>query len=351
MKVSIGTNIVEGPWGGGNLFAINLKKYLTLSGHKVVFDLDDDDIDIILMTEPRKTSESSAFTHVDILKYISFVNENVIVVHRINECDERKNTNFVNQYLIEANIIADGTVFVSTWLKNLFLNQGLSNKQTHIILSGADKNIFNKDLNSKWDKDSKIKLVTHHWGANWNKGFEIYKFLDEILSKKEYKEKIEFIYIGNLPKKFKFKNSIHIEPTSGNTLSNEIKKNHIYLTASINEPSGNHHIEGAQCGLPLLYLESGGTPEYAKGYGVSFEPNNFEEKLNYLIDNYDTYYEKVKLYPNNSDLMCQEYESLFNNLISNKSTLLRDRDYSKKKNIIEKFFYLAIRKITNNYKN
>ena len=28
MKVSIGTNIKEGPWGGGNLFAINLKNHL-----------------------------------------------------------------------------------------------------------------------------------------------------------------------------------------------------------------------------------------------------------------------------------------------------------------------------------
>ena len=31
MKVSIGTKIKEGPWGGGNLFAINLKKYLELT--------------------------------------------------------------------------------------------------------------------------------------------------------------------------------------------------------------------------------------------------------------------------------------------------------------------------------
>ena len=28
MKISIGTNIKDGPWGGGNLFAINLKNYL-----------------------------------------------------------------------------------------------------------------------------------------------------------------------------------------------------------------------------------------------------------------------------------------------------------------------------------
>ena len=65
MKVSIGTNIKEGPWGGGNLFAKNLTKNLLKQGHKVVYDLADDDIDLILITEPRKTSESSAFTHID----------------------------------------------------------------------------------------------------------------------------------------------------------------------------------------------------------------------------------------------------------------------------------------------
>ena len=74
MKVSIGTNIKEGPWGGGNLFAINLKNHLEKNGHTVIHDLKDDDIDLILITEPRKTSESSAFTHVEVLNYLSLVN-------------------------------------------------------------------------------------------------------------------------------------------------------------------------------------------------------------------------------------------------------------------------------------
>ena len=49
MKVSIGSRIVEGPWGGGNLFAINLRDYLIKKGHKVVFDLAHSDIDLILL--------------------------------------------------------------------------------------------------------------------------------------------------------------------------------------------------------------------------------------------------------------------------------------------------------------
>ena len=72
MKVSIGTNVKDGPWGGGNLFAINLTNYLVNKNHKVVYNLNDDDIDIILLTEPRKTSESSAFTHIDVNNYLKY---------------------------------------------------------------------------------------------------------------------------------------------------------------------------------------------------------------------------------------------------------------------------------------
>jgi hypothetical protein len=39
MKVSIGSRIINGPWGGGNLFVLNLKKFLIQNGHEVVHDL------------------------------------------------------------------------------------------------------------------------------------------------------------------------------------------------------------------------------------------------------------------------------------------------------------------------
>ena len=83
MKFSIGTNIKEGPWGGGNLFAINLKNHLESNGHTIINHLLDDDIDIILITEPRRTSESSAFTHIEVKRYLTYVNSKTIVFHRI----------------------------------------------------------------------------------------------------------------------------------------------------------------------------------------------------------------------------------------------------------------------------
>ena len=344
MKVSIGTNIKDGPWGGGNLFAINLRDYLLKQNHQVVMNLYHDDIDVILLTEPRKTSESSAFTHIDVNKYKEYVNPNVVVIHRINECDERKKTDFVNEYLIEANKVSDYTIFVSSWLKNLFVNQGLSEKNSKVILAGANNEFFNTKGYKTWNGTEKLKIVTHHWGANWNKGFREYIKLDQLLNENIFREKYEFTYIGNIPKEIVFKNTKIIDPLSGVDLANEIKNNHIYLTASLNEPSGNHHIEAAQCGLPLLYINSGGIPEYCDGYGVQFDESNFIEKLEELRVNYEFYLEKIKTYPHNSVKMSEEYLLAFNNLLlerqseENKKEI---KDFFKK---IKKNIYLLFRK-------
>ena len=339
MKVSIGTNIKDGPWGGGNLFAINLKNHLHSKGFKVVNNLDDDDIDIILITEPRRTSESSAFTHIDVQKYLKFVNSETLVMHRINECDERKNTKYLNKYMMNANKVADYTVFVSTWLKNLYENQGISTKNNHVVLAGANKEIFNNNDYVPWDGSEEMRIVTHHWGASWNKGFDVYTNLDKLISSKKWQNKISFTYIGNLPKNFKFENTKVIKPLSGENLAEAIKKNHIYLTASINEPSGNHHIEGAQCGLPLLYIDSGGIPEYCSGFGEIFDKYNFEQKLEKIMHEYLENVENMKNYPNNSDIMCTEFENYFIEMIDNKENLLHQRNQNIKIGTLERFLY------------
>ena len=46
----------------------------------------------------------------------------------------------------------------------------------------------------------KVKLVTHHWSSNWNKGFDTYKRIDELINDEYWSNKIEFTYIGNVPK-------------------------------------------------------------------------------------------------------------------------------------------------------
>ena len=322
MKVSIGSNIVKGPWGGGNLFAINLSEYLVSNGHNVVYDLNDNDIDIILLTDPRKSSESSAFTHKEILKYKKKVNKDTLVVHRINECDQRKNTKGLNKKYIKINNkVSDYTIFVSEWLYKIYVEDGFSNKNYKVILAGANKLIFNNLNGINYDNSKKLKIVTHHWSNNWNKGFDIYTKLDNLLNDTYWDSRYEFSYIGNIPKNLKFKNCTVIPPLSGNKLASQLKQSHLYLTASINEPSGNHHIEAAQCGLPVLYLESGGMPEYCKNYGLAFEYDNFEEKLELIRSSFLEYKNKVNSYKYNSDDMSESFLNVFKYLLENKERI------------------------------
>mgnify|MGYP006090993321 FL=1 len=347
MKVSIGSRIVEGPWGGGNLFAINLRDYLIEHGHEVIFDLSDKDIDLILLTDPRSKKESSStFNHTDILNYKTLINPNVSVVQRINECDERKNTDNINQLYLEASNISDQVIFVSSWLRDIYTNLGLNKDKTSVILAGSNKNIFNDDKSLMWDGKEKLKIVTHHWSSHRNKGFQTYEELDNLLLNNNWKNQIEFSYIGNLSSEYPLPNTKLSKPLHDKELAEELKKNHVYITASENEPSGNHHIEAAQCGLPIIFLDSGGIPEYCKGYGVKLE--QLEKSLETMQKNYLVYKESLKKYPFSSDLMCQEFLNIFDTLLKEK--LKNKKDFKVKLRGHVYLFNNKIRKILNKFR-
>ena len=339
MKVSIGSRVVRGPWGGGNLFVKNLSNSLMASGHKVIYDLSEPDIDLIVLTDPRSRKEStSTYNHDEIKQYKKYVNGDTVVVQRINECDERKGTSNINEFYLKASHVADHVIFVSSWLEDIYINLGMRSSKTSVILSGSDANIFNPKQSTELHSTKKFKLLTHHWSSNRNKGFDTYELINEMISTPKWKDKIEFTYIGNTNNEYKLTNTNLIKPLAGKELANEIKNHHIYVTGSINEPSGNHHIEAAQCGLPILYIESGGIPEYCEGFGLGFT-DDFEEKLEKIINEYEEFKLKMKNYPFNSEIMCKEYIDLFNDLLKSKTST------SIKKNYIFKYLYLTKQKI------
>ena len=152
MIVSLGMKLRFGPWGGGNQFGYALANYLRLRGVEISFDLKQSDIDIILLTDPRPRSLSGAYKHREIINYLLLKNWRAIVVHRVNECDERKGTTGVNRALINANLCADHTVFVSTWLKELFLQQDMGCTSYSVILNGTDTTKFNPKGYQRWKR-------------------------------------------------------------------------------------------------------------------------------------------------------------------------------------------------------
>ena len=324
MKVAIGYRLQKGPWGGGNQFGHALAKALKNAGHEVCFDLDCNDIDIILLTEVRGRSKSGAFTAGAVLRYLWMTNMSAIVVHRINECDERKGTSYVNALLCRSNYVADHTVFVGAWLRNLPVWQGGGST---VILNGADAGRFRPDsCNAMRQLPSPMRIVTHHWGGNWMKGFDAYSFIDQMLGENEWREKFEFTYIGNMPPRVKLPFTRVIAPLSGSELADELASHHVYLTGSLNDPGPMHPLEAGLCGLPLIYRASGALPEYCNGYGLAFDsPEELPNILNELLGNYGHWQARMKGFPHTADKMSDKYISLFNILMESRDEIVARR--------------------------
>lgn len=316
MIISINANIVEGPWGGANQVVKTLYKYLTQQGHTVISSLKSKKIDLILMIHPNRYLRICSYGIDDIKNYIA-LHPNTVLVHRLNTCDEPRGTNHENKLLLEANQFADYTVFVSAYMRDIFVKNGFDVKRPYsVIHTGADENVFNPHGRAKWKPGEKLKIVTHHWSNNFMKGFDIYERLDLLLGTEPYKSLFEFTIIGNVPTGIVFNHTHIIPPLSGLELAQAIKQNHIYLSAARNEPAGNHYIEGMRCGLPILFLNSGSLPEYCSPYGIEFNLINFEEKLLEIKDAYPLLREKVLECPYTGSRMSAQYVSVFEELVA-----------------------------------
>jgi len=327
MKISMGSNIQPGPWGGGNQFARSLADHLSQAGHQVSFDLSDPELDLILLTEPDPKLKVSAFNHRQILRYLLFTNSRAVVAHRVNNSSETKGqaSGEFNRFRINANLVADHTIFISQWLWQTYRRWGYDRAETSVILNGGDASLW-KPAPAR-ERAGRLSLVTHHWSDHPNKGWDIYERLDSLLASPEWSDKLSFTYLGNPPKGRALPHSRVMEPLGGEELAAELRRHDIYLTAAINEPAGMHHIEGALCGLPLLYRRSGALPEYCQGFGIAFDESDFEQSLRAMLTEHEKWRARLAQYPHVSQRMCQEYLDLFVALIQRKTQLMAKRRF------------------------
>ena len=276
------------PYGGGSHFVTAMCEYLSNHGHDVVFHLEEG-IDVIFMIDPRPVDIGYSIHHI-----LAYKNQfpNVKILHRINECDARKNTEGLDSLLIASANQSDSVVFISDWLKQHFKSRGFE-KECSVIYNGCKLDHFFP--RSETTNNEKIKIVTHHWSDNWMKGFDLYKEIDLWLNSEKIKKEYEFTYVGRYCKEYEPKNTTLVQPLHGVELGRELRKHDIYVTASRFEPCGMHHIEGAASGMPVIYhKDTGGIVELCKNHGESYESfTEFLNKLEIVKDNIDQYKEKI----------------------------------------------------------
>jgi glycosyltransferase involved in cell wall biosynthesis len=320
LHISFNNNSIQGPYGGGNQFATSLEKYLTAQGHTVYRELRPD-LDVIMMLNAKWNPQTTAYAPHDIAAYIQRY-PGTAVIHRVNTCDEQRGARLGdNEAILKANPMADETVFVSDFIRQLFASQGWQTKNPwHVIHNAADTDIFSPALENTWRPGQKMRIVTHHWSANFLKGFDYYERLDYLLDTSPYRDDFELTFIGNLPFGYRLRNARCLPPMDSEKVAHELRQHHIYVSGARHEPAGNHYIEAMACGLPVLFLESGSLPEYCHDAGLGFTPITFESQLLAMRDQYADLRQKVLGYSWTAEKMGAQYHQLIQETVTRKRT-------------------------------
>jgi len=254
MLVYIQYNLTDAATGGGNQFIKSVKKCLLAMG--CITD-NVEDADIILFNGHQESHSIQNLKN----KY-----PNKKFIHRLDGLQKIYNqpNDSRQDQALAINKIADGTIFQSIWARNNFEKFGfdLSRKQT-VIYNAPDKSIFYERFGEH--NNTKIRLITTNWSSNMKKGFKYYQHLDKNLDFGKY----EYWFIGNSP--VDFINIKMFEPQTSLALGYHLRNSDIFVSGVEHDACSNSILEALGTGLPVVALNSGGTPELIGKGGELFE--------------------------------------------------------------------------------
>jgi glycosyltransferase involved in cell wall biosynthesis len=207
-----------------------------------------------------------------------------IDVYRGREDGVDKGIHAVNQK------IADKTIFQSRYSLEKHLELGMEFRNPVVIMNAADPDIFHPRGRIVFSSSRRIRLIASSWSSNINKGAPVYEWLDENLDWCRY----AFTFVGSSP--VPFKNIQVIPPVDSHRLATLLRESDIYITASRNDPCSNSLIEALSCGLPAVYLRSGGHPEIVKQAGAGFEaPEQIPNLLDQVAGQYEAFQSRISI--------------------------------------------------------
>ena len=312
-------------YGGGNISVYYIVNYIEKKYNNIftiTYELEDD-ISIYLIIDPFKDKKFKKYGIDDIINHKNKFNKQSKILIRVNDCDitrEIKDISRSREHSIISNYNnIDFLIFNSNFIKSYYsdkiIKQNIKfNENYKTITNGCDQTLF---LNSdkQIDVNKKIKIVTHHWSNNMNKGYETYSKLYEYCKNSDT---FEFIFIGkNIPDMF---NHVPIiGPYFGKELSINLNDCHIYITDSKFDSCPNHVLEAICCGLPILYSNvDGGAKELCTMSSLDIGEiyNSFDElieKMNKIINNYDYYRNNINKSLNiySLDTSLEKYMNVF----------------------------------------
>jgi len=281
--ISIFHNFSPSPAGGGNQFLRALSQEIKKTNYRLEYN------------SISPTTKACLFNsyNFDFQRLKKFYNQNCVMVHRVDgpiSVYRGIDHNIDNQIHEINKKIAQATIFQSRYSLEKHLEMGLNFINPTIISNAVDPTIFHSDNRIEFSTQRKIRLISSSWSDNPNKGDSIYIWLDQNLNWNEY----EYTFAGRT--KIQFKNIHHQSPVNSFLLAGLLRNHDIYITASKNDACSNSLIEALACGLPAIFLNSGGNPEIVGKGGIGFDhPEEIPQMLSLLIKKYSFFQNKIKI--------------------------------------------------------
>lgn len=186
--------------------------------------------------------------------------------------------------------LADATVFQSNYSLNKHIEMGLCFKLPTVIMNTVDPSIFHPHGRTPFSRQQKIRLISTTWSDNPHKGTGTYQWLDEHLNWKRF----EYTFVGR--SSIQFRNIRHIQAIPSERLAALLRQHDIFITASRNDPCSNALTEALACGLPAIFLNSGGHPEIVGEAGLSFSSGEeIPSLLDQLVKEYGERQKRISL--------------------------------------------------------
>jgi len=186
--------------------------------------------------------------------------------------------------------LADATIFQSQYSLDKHLELGLAFKAPCVIMNTADARIFQSEGRIAFDRQRKIRLVSTSWSDNPNKGAATYQWLEDHLDW----DRFEYTFVGRSP--IQFERIRMVAPLPSQSLADLLRQQDIFITASKNDPCSNSLIEALACGLPSLYLNSGGHQEIVGRAGLGFASvAEIPSRLDQIVEEYTELQARIAL--------------------------------------------------------
>jgi glycosyltransferase involved in cell wall biosynthesis len=297
MQICIWYKILKKPWGGSNSFLSTLSKELSTQGHTVTYKPSINDDVILVNSWSRGSGKYLNSTHVNQVKYfgkissfnslklLPFSTKNnkpkIPIIHRLDGVAKLygRNDPKADKTQFSISRIADYIIFQSDYSKKCFEDFDINPVNHDVIHNAVDGNIFYPSTKFRILPDE-VRMIAISWSDNPMKGFsQLVKFAEI--------PNIELNFIGNWNSKINSGKVKLLGVKTSQEIAKSLRNSHVLVHLAENDPCPNVIIEGLASGIPIIYKNSGGNSELAKGFGIPISDNLLESYSQLRISYYE----------------------------------------------------------------